>query len=146
MLAILAQAECQAAIDRELQARRLVPAKLEKEGLIADEVKLAESFGYSPREVKRYLRRARNVISAGVTVDIPTAADLAEHFEAIHGSAVDEIESDDGGWIKRRRRDRKARREAQDALFAVGTLVADIAARALFDLSYALAVMTLSEV
>jgi hypothetical protein len=136
-----------AALDKELERRRIVTAAFDNKALIQREVELAESFGYSRGEAKEYVRRARAAVAAGAPVpDVATTAQLLEHLERLHSDAVRDIDANVHLWERRRRRETKrASSAAQDRLFGIGVLVADAARRVLFDLSYALAVTALPE-
>jgi hypothetical protein len=120
-------------------------ASLDNQDLVERETALGGYFGYTRREVKSYVRRARGGLTAnGREPDIADTQQLVEHLERLHTTAASAM-AGDVGWWKRRRDVRRACSRAQDGLFAIGVLVADAARRPLFDLSYSLAVMTLRE-
>ncbi|MFL6161792.1 MAG: hypothetical protein ACJ74U_06145 [Jatrophihabitantaceae bacterium] len=134
----------QAALDNELRTRKLVPVESGKD-LIEREAALGDAFGYSPREVKRYIRRARATQEAGYTgPEIANTLQLTGYLQETHAATILAITQNVGG-LKGRREVRRARSRAQDRLFVVGVLVADAVRRSLFDFSYSLAVMALAE-
>ena len=142
---LLRDEESRAALDEELKARRVFEPILHDEGLIRREASLGESFGYSRKEVLRYVRRARAAIAGGVAIpDIADTEQLLAQLQQLHDQAASTM-SARGGWWARRRNAQRASSVAQDRLFAVGALVADVARRTLFDLSYSLAVVMLAE-
>lgn len=134
----------EAALNNELRTRKLILVA-SGEDLIEQEAALGDAFGYSSREVKRYIRRARAVQDAGRTgPEIMNTLQLTEYLQETHETTIAAL-TQNVGWLKRRREARRARSRAQDRLFAVGVLVADAARRSLFDFSYSLAVMALAE-
>ncbi len=137
------------ALNAELKMRviRTDAPALFSDAVISAETALAKAFGYSPRDVKRYVRRAQVVLGATPTLpDIGDAAELARRVEEIHVAITSAVSASGGGWVwSRAVAKRRARAEALDRLFSVGAIVGNTARRPLFDASYALAVANLSQ-
>ena len=133
------------AIDREL-ARRPPLAKLanltrDKE-LVEREADLARSFGFKPREAKRYIKRSRDPGSTEALPDIGSVASLVDAISSVHDDLHRAMTAAGPGWKSWRRR-RQAREEADVRVFAIGAIVADTMQRALFEFSYAAGVCAL---
>jgi hypothetical protein len=122
-----------------------VPGALNYSNLVKREAELGRHFGYSPREVRGYVRRARAALASQEEAhDIANTDELARHLERLHEEITRGVSTEGRIW-SRWRSARRAREEAEDRLFAVGVLVADSARRVLYDLSYAIAVMGLRQ-
>lgn len=133
------------ALDRELKSRRVLARTLDDKVLLEREARLAERFGYSRRELKRFVGRARIAVAdERVLPEIASMQQLVEHLDRLHGEAIAAMTAN-SRWWERRRKVRQASSSAQGRLFAVGAIVADASSRILFDLSYALAVAALHE-
>jgi hypothetical protein len=145
LLALVRNHDARVALDRELATRNVRPSVLGDKALIEQEARLGDTFGYSHREVLRYVQRARGVVDAGMTTpNIATSAQLVEYLERLH-AAVAEVMAEELGWLARRRKTRAACRTAQERLFSVGAIIANASFRNLFDFSYTIAVGTLAQ-
>lgn len=144
LISLLRDPPAARAIDAEL-ARR--PASSELADIVRDrvlvkrEAELARSFGFKPRDVKKYVKRARATADSPRLPDIGSVADLIDLITAVHGDLRDAMTAAAQGWPwKNWFALRSARDEADARVFAIGAIVADTMRRALFDLSYALGV------
>jgi uncharacterized protein with gpF-like domain len=133
------------ALDDELSTRRLDPSTLQNDTLVRREQALGQLFGYSRREVKGYVRRARAAFRTGPrAAEIASADILREYLARLHDEMTAAM-SAGGGWRARRRRARQATSTAEDRLFGIGALVANVTQRRQFNLSYLLAATVLGE-
>jgi hypothetical protein len=143
LLSLLRSSEIADALDKELEMRRLRPAALEDDELVRRELVLAGTFGFSEREATRYVRMARKATKTGE--QLPEIASTAQLIQQIERLGTPSGISAQGIFARGRNR-RKIRQAAEGRLFAVGTVIANTVRRNLFDLSYCLAVLILSEV
>jgi hypothetical protein len=128
----------------EQAGQRAVPVIGGSDEALAEEAELARLFGYSRKDIKRYLRKAREEPRpAEELVRIADVEDLARHLDALH-ARVTEAMTTSGSPIARWRRRRSGLHDARDSLFCIGAIVADTMVRSLFRLSYSLAVAGLS--
>jgi hypothetical protein len=115
---------------------------------LKDEIELASDFGYSDKEVKRYVQRVRGQgRPATHRADIATTEDLVRELKALHDRAAQRMAAA-GPPVQRLRHPIKharwqaaiksAREYAQYGLYCVGTIIADGMSRDLFETSYAL--------
>jgi hypothetical protein len=113
---------------------------------LEDEIKLAADFGYSGKDVKRYVRRASRERPATHQRDIANTEDLIRELRALHDRAEQEMTAT-GGPVRRLRHPiqhvsregalKRAREDAQHRLYCIGTIIADVMIRDLFAISYA---------
>lgn len=137
--------ESRRALDEELKARRWRMDSLDDRTMVEREVELCEKFGYTRREVMRYVDRARTAAASGKPhQEIENTMQLIEHIKLLYDQTTHEL-SGHWPWWSRRRNVQRIRSMAEERLFGVGALVADAAQRTNFDLSYALAAITLRQ-
>lgn len=105
---------------------------------LEDEIELAQDFGYSGKDVKRYVRRARPAARPANGRSIATTDDLVRELEALHSQAKRDLFAVTGPPWKRWSALRHARAAAQYRLYCVGTIVADGMVSDLFETSYAI--------
>lgn len=142
LIALLSEPATALVIDAELARRRpwaeLTEVFRDRE-LVKREAELARSFGFKPREVKRYIKRARDAGAAPPVADIGSVAELLELIKAVHADLREALPAEGWPW-KTWLPARRARAEADARVFAIGAIVADTMRRPLFDLSYAVGV------
>jgi hypothetical protein len=145
LIALLRDPATASAIDAELVRRRprdeLAGIVLDRE-LVKREAELGRSFGFKPREVKRYAKRARKASDASLGPEIASVADILKVVDAVHRDLSAALQAG-GWWPKTLLEVHRARAEADARVFAIGVIVADTMRRPLFDLSYALGVIGL---
>jgi hypothetical protein len=142
---------------RNEEVRRILNAMLAEQGetrpglvleqgdWLEEEAKLGSVFGYSPSEVKRYVRRIRKEAGlATLRVEISNVEDLIRQLEALHAQTKQGM-APTGSWFSRWRALRRVRRQAQDRLFYIGAIIADTMKSNLFNLSYTVALVGLSQ-
>lgn len=120
------------------------PAHKVSESDLKDEIKLADDFGYSAREVKRYVERARRERSPGTRPGIATTEDLVRELKRIHEQTRQDMGAA-GSGLKRWRAIRRARTNAHYGLYCVGVIIADGMTRNLFETSYIVGTSGLSK-
>jgi hypothetical protein len=141
---LLRDEESRCALDQELKARRFRRDSLDNRAMVEREVALCEKFGYTRREVMRYVSRARTAAASGKPhQEIENTMQLVEHIKLLCDQTIHEF-SGHWPWWSRARNVKRIRSMAEDRLFGIGALVADVAQRSNFELSYTLAAITLS--
>jgi len=135
---LLHDREVRARLDAELRRRppleRALTRAVVNADLVEREAALGPSFGYGEREVRKYVKLARD---AAMPDEVTDTDELIHHVDAIHARAR-ELVAGAGSRLSRWRARRQARTLVDDGLFAIAVLVANAGHRALFDLSYAL--------
>jgi hypothetical protein len=118
--------------------------KLYKEELKAEE-DLAAFFGFSPKQVRKQINRIcsqRPDPRALAAVQLQTAADLDTLIGHLH-SHLKSVDSDrPSGRKQARGHRRKLEQDVEDAIFCIGTVVANGLHTAHFRLSYSISVAT----
>jgi hypothetical protein len=120
--------------DENSQKRAWPGVEISKADL-KDEIKLASDFGYSAREVKRYVERARREGASKARFGIAATEDLMRELKQIHERARQDM-GKPGSRIERWRTIRRAREDAKYQLYCVGVIIADGMTSDLFGTSY----------
>ena len=113
---------------------------------LKDEIELSADFGYSSKEVKDYVRRARQESRPTGRHLIAVTADLIRELKALHAQATNDMVMTDPElkpWqlaraAKRALALKRAREDVQYRLYCVGAIIADGMTSDLFDTSYAI--------
>lgn len=146
---LLNHSQVKPALDRLLRGTELDTALLNGQRTVRQreleaEVILAELFGFSSSQVRRYIERARSSPSAaGKSAILKSSDDLQSLINRLHGYLQHLQANAPSGFIALRRHKSKLKEDVNDVIFFIGVIVADGLQTAYFRLSYTVAIATL---